>query len=226
MACSCGAQANSTNQGGHQPRVVAPSQREEKVWSKVGVFLLIPVLSLGSSNPLRDTKRSGTDSTLRVGQLLISKGGPKVVKMAQSRMKNFFDLQLAMRQLEVSMKEMESGLKEVPLKAMSLGMQLDWMGSAWSEVTECYNCLGVFMQDEQAKVKPIASGELQALYEDLLDRVWRALKDLRLAKAAKVAEPPTAMDKAGKPQEPVAKKIVKESAIGETISKEKPKKKN
>ena len=52
---------------------------------KVGVILLIPVLSLGSSSPLRDTRRSGTDSTLREGRPVISKGEPKGNRVSNTK---------------------------------------------------------------------------------------------------------------------------------------------
>ena len=160
---------------------------------------------------------------------------------------NFIELELAMGQLRHEMKKMEAKLREVPLDTLLLGMHLEWAESAWSEVIKFYNRLKVLTQDEQAKVEPIASGELQALYEDLHDRVERALDDHYLdvkaikqsqasiypvwsevfdrviarMEAAEVAEPPAAMDKARKPQEPVAKKVVKDSATGESVGKKK-----
>ena len=42
----------------------------------------------------------------------------------------FIGLELAMGQLEHGMKKMESKLREVPVNAMLLGMQLDWTESA------------------------------------------------------------------------------------------------
>ena len=81
----------------------------------------------------------------------------------------FIDLENAIKGYERVTKEMESRLKEVPLRALTLGVTLDRTESAWSEVMRLYNCLKVLTQDEQAKVEPIASGELQALYEDLHD---------------------------------------------------------
>ena len=66
--------------------------------------------------------------------------------------------------LEVAMERLESSLKKVPLSTMSLGMCLDDLESEWRKVIKLYDRL---TQDEQAEVKPIASGELQALYEDL-----------------------------------------------------------
>ena len=94
MACSCGAQANGTNLGGALPcepdtvrsRVTTSTYKginpelwhhlcgERRSGDKVGVILLIPSLSPGSSSPLRGTRRPGTDSTLREGRLVISKG--------------------------------------------------------------------------------------------------------------------------------------------------------
>ena len=84
---------------------------------------------------------------------------------------DFIELEIAMGQLEHVMKKMEANLREVPLKTVLLGKQLEQAESAWSEVTKCYDRLKVLTQDEQAEVKPITSGELQALYEDLHDRV-------------------------------------------------------
>ena len=76
---------------------------------------------------------------------------------------DFIELEIAMKRLEHVMNDMESKLKEVPLNALRLGMQLDWTESAWREVMKFYNRL---TQDEQAEVEHIASGKLQALYED------------------------------------------------------------
>ena len=143
------------------------------------------------------------------------------------------------------MKKMEANLREVPLKTLLLGKQLERAESAWSEIIKFHNRLKVLTQDEQAKVEPIASGELQALYEDLHDRVERALDDHYLdvkaikqsdevwsevfdrviarVEAAEVAKPPAAMNKARKPKKPVAKKVakkvVKASASGDSILK-------
>ena len=79
------------------------------------------------------------------------------------------DLETAMKRYERATNDMESYLKKVPLSALSLGVTLDRTESAWSEVMKFYNRRKVLTQDEQAKVEPIASGELQALYEDLHD---------------------------------------------------------
>ena len=66
--------------------------------------------------------------------------------MAQDRLKKFFNLESVLYLLELKMKRLESSLKEVPLDVKELGYQLDWMVSNWSEVSECYNCLGVLTQ--------------------------------------------------------------------------------
>ena len=120
--------------------------------------------------------------------------------MAQDHSKCFLDLKFALILIKNVMKKLESSLKKVPLDEESLRIQLDDVVPIyWSRVTECYDHLGDLTQVEQAKIKPIVSGELRALYDDLLDRAGRALE---------------------------AMKVVKESTSGETISKKKPKKKN
>ena len=90
---------------------------------------------------------------------------------------DFIELEIAMRRLKHVMKKMEANLREVPLQTLSLGMQLERAASAWSEIIKFYNRLKVLTQHEQAKVESIASGELQALYEDLHARVEGALDD-------------------------------------------------
>ena len=93
---------------------------------------------------------------------------------------DLFELKFALKLLGYAMEELKSDLKKVPLDEEALRIQFDEvMPHYLSGVTECYNRLGVLTQDERDKVKPIASGDLRALYDDLLDRVRSALDDFR-----------------------------------------------
>ena len=75
VRCACGLFVRGPGKQ-HQPRRASTPSCGSIPAGKGGLeqgrsLLLIPVLSLSSSNPLRGTEGSGTDTALRVGQLLI-----------------------------------------------------------------------------------------------------------------------------------------------------------
>ena len=88
---------------------------------------------------------------------------------------NLTELKIAMGRLRSEMKVMEAGLGMVPLPTLLLGIQLGRVEFLWSEVRSRYDRLQVLTKHEQTEVEIVASGRLQALYEDLHARVEGAL---------------------------------------------------
>ena len=83
MRCACSlfvwGPGNQHRPVGQQPRG-GYFLRGEEVRRQGRSVLLLPSLPLGSSSSLQSARRLGTVSTLRVGCLFVSKGGPKLVK--------------------------------------------------------------------------------------------------------------------------------------------------
>ena len=94
---------------------------------------------------------------------------------------NLSELRLAVKFLRADMKAMEEGLGKVPFPESVLVMKQGSAEYFWGEVRRIYGLLKrVLTEDEKAEVEPIASGELQAQYEDLVARVEKAIDDYHL----------------------------------------------
>ena len=135
-------------------------------------------------------------------------------------MSSLAELKTAVKSLKSEMKGMEEGLRKVPFFEAFLIDKQARASYSWGEVKRIKGGLRRLTEDEKAKVEAIASGELQNRYKELDARVEKALENYYLEREAQKR------DKEEKPQKPVAKKVAKDSATGETISKKKLPKKN
>ena len=115
------------------------------------------------------------------------------------------ELQAAVKCLKAGMKEVERELKEVPFDVPILQIRQMNVDQSWHEVCWYYKGLGTLTLRQRAKVEFIASGKLQAQYEELNARVDKAIKDYNLDEVGGSAV---------------------SSASGDLIPKKKPKKKN
>ena len=93
------------------------------------------------------------------------------------------ELQTAVKCLKAGMKEVEKELRSVPFSEPVLLIKQMNASRFWDEVCWRYKGLGGLTPHEKAKVEFIASGKLQAQYEELNKRVDKAIKDYNLDEA-------------------------------------------
>ena len=93
------------------------------------------------------------------------------------------ELQAAVKCLKAGMKEVERELKEVPFDVPILQIRQMNVDQSWEEVCWHYKGLVALTLCAKAKVEIVASGKLQAQYEELNAWVDKAIKDYNLDEA-------------------------------------------
>ena len=137
-------------------------------------------------------------------------------------MSSLTELKTSVKSLKAEMKGMEEGLRKVPFWEAFLIDKQARASYFWGEVKRIKGSLRCLTDQEKAEVESIVSVELQNCYKELNAWVNRAINDHNRDEEAQKRD--AKMEE--KPQKPVAKKVTKDSATGESISKKKLPKKN
>ena len=93
------------------------------------------------------------------------------------------ELHAAVKDLKFRMKVMEREIKQVPCDVPILLTRQMNAGQSWQKICLYYKGLGTLTPRQKAKIEIVASGKLQAQYEELNTRVDEAIKNHELDEA-------------------------------------------